>query len=282
MDEEFDCNMKLLKVLGSGVFGVVYQYKTQCIIKIEKVSTIPKSEFECLKIVYNKLHKILPFHVIQPISSGICEGKNWNINILNELLKIEINKINRFKESYPNLKAVYPTISDIKKESYEFMIMDNLGDCTLSDLLNKSPNITIFKEIIFQLIIFLLYLLKYTKITHNDIHYGNIVLKKTNKTLNYLYKFGNKICRLTISPKYLAYFIDFGQCSNSDLIVNEDFISLWSTFERSSQAVSYKYELDEFLMKYYRIIYSNGSLEELEKILKDRFFKDIVTYYKIN
>jgi hypothetical protein len=285
MVAEFKCDIKLIDSLGMGMFGVVYRYKKNCVIKVERISKFKNNcEFQCLSILYNKLHKILPYHVIQPITEPWnCKGTEIDQNILKDLLQIEINKKNRYLRGFGPIPEnyVYPTIKDIQNDTFEFLALDKLGDFTLCNFIDKHSEVKEFKEIMFQLIIFLLYMFKYTTISHGDIHYGNIILKKNCKKINYVYKFieNKKLYCFSMKPKYLAYLIDFGQCV-TNIQTFSDIDRLWDTFKFTIEGLPYKYDISEFLvdnkMNKYVNLKGLNNLANLEKILINDFFTDII------
>jgi serine/threonine protein kinase len=183
------CKIKPSKLLGSGAFGATFIYYDEIcnqsyIFKVTEYHVDRYAyEWHCMKYIYKVLYKYMPNHVIKPINTYICLAKNLDPFVFKSL------------PFYPN-----------KQDEVRVMIFDKIGDCDLTKFLYKhsplEPNVA--KEIIFQIIIYFLYLSKYTRIIHRDVKEDNFIIKKNYK----------KICykKYIIKPQYLCYPIDFGVC----------------------------------------------------------------------
>jgi hypothetical protein len=69
--------------------------------------------------------------------------------------------------------------------SYKFTIFNKLGDFTLGSFLqsNIKEKELYIKQTLFQIIIFMVYMRRYTNIMHGDLHEENVILKKNDKEL---------------------------------------------------------------------------------------------------
>tara|TARA_B110001469_G_C9642045_1_gene323119 strand:- start:594 stop:2006 length:1413 start_codon:yes stop_codon:yes gene_type:complete len=100
-------------------------------------------------------------------------------------------------------------VSNFKDMPVQYIFIEKL-EGTLEDFLIENINIELIRSCLFQITFALLYLQKYYKFTHNDLHINNIMYKKTDKTYLY-YKFNNKYFRVP-THGYLFSIIDYGRC----------------------------------------------------------------------
>ena len=100
-------------------------------------------------------------------------------------------------------------VSNFKNMPVQYIFIEKL-EGTLEDFLIEDINIELIRTCLYQITYALLYLQKYYKFTHNDLHINNIMYKKTDKTYLY-YKFNNKYFRVP-THGYLFSIIDYGRC----------------------------------------------------------------------
>jgi hypothetical protein len=217
------CNIKPFCRLGSGDYGSIFKYtnsKNSYLIKVV-LSKYYSYEFECMQDVYNKVCKYMPDHIIKPIVKYECKRYQLHSTVIEGL-------VNHVDEKMEN---------DTK---YIIMVYNKLGDCTLLNMLKSSnssssesndadyyDNISDFPgskksglEIAFQLIIWTVYVRRYTDVKHFDLDLCNLVLKHNSKPIQFKLKILNCTIIYTLQPEYLCYPIDFGFCKllkNSEL-----------------------------------------------------------------
>jgi hypothetical protein len=258
-----NCDIKVDKYLGHGQFGVVFQHKN-CILKIGSENN---EEFKCLQKLYVKLYKCMPDHIINPIKKWECKLNELDVNIKTQIIS--------------NIPIT--TLYDKNPPLY-LILLDKLGDCTFFDYwFHNIPNEKVYKAILFQLLIYFCYIRKYTKIIHYDLHDENIILKRTNKTLGYVYKIENQKYCITMKPKFIAYPIDFGNCKYTeefdDIKGNTDITDLFEIFDTIID--KYKPLLSESFIMFFKNFDSDEiNLKSLEKLLKHKFFSDVVDIKK--
>jgi hypothetical protein len=280
LSKKYNCNIKVEKELGRGCFGVTYKFK-KCILKVqtfdleyhEEYNNGKIKEFDCMKIIYNKLYKILPNHVIKPIYVWTCSKETLNPLILKSLTKnTELNYLRNLNED-----DLEDAEDNFTSDFYLLSLFDKLGNCTLWEYAYYNiPNEKIWKEIFYQILIYLLYLRKYTNIRHDDLHTSNIILKKNSKVLCYVYKFGNKLKYISITPKFIAFPIDFGECyEHVELASSSDLGYFWYKFKEMVFKIYYEFFSTEFLDFLTNCL--PITFEESEKLLKHKIFSDIVS-----
>jgi hypothetical protein len=277
-----NCNFKVNKELGFGRFGVVFVFRKRCVLKIERIESDNKNEKEwnCLNILYKSLYKVIPDHIIKPIKLFYCSGDQLNKNILDSVISADLQ--NSRSGSVSSTISSNSSELSFKLADYRIQIFNKLGDFTLDYLFSQKYTDIQIKEILFQLMIYLLYMKKYTNISHLDIHGNNIVLKKNTKIIPYIYNFENKRCLFTMTPQYLAYFIDFGFCNISEKLGTkndegfyiyyntDDIIKLWCVF------LDYKYSFSREFCKFLENYNPLGDIKKLEKLLTHKIFADVV------
>jgi hypothetical protein len=195
------CNLNL-KYRRKDSNGTIYIWvspnKNKYLMKFTIESNETRNEYLCNTTIYNKLHNYLPNHVNQPIMKFKCNSENM-----------------KFLTQYHNTEfTVY--VYYIGKE-----IRKNVKSCILADCkLNKKERC----ETVLQLLMYFIYLHKYTKIVHSDVTLHNIILKPNTDNISLIYNLNDVVFQF--KPKYFAYPVNFSWCEESE--DETDFYQLWN------------------------------------------------------
>jgi len=146
-------------------------------------------------------------------------SEKWFDKYMGKLFNINLYVSNSSDDDDVNSLSSNSSISDYSDEDeficefntfpVQYLFIEKL-DGTLEDFLKNDINTELLISCLFQIIFALLYLQKYYKFTHNDLHINNIMYEKTNKKYLY-YKYNN--CYFKIPTYgYIFKIIDFGRC----------------------------------------------------------------------
>jgi serine/threonine protein kinase len=256
IEDFYKGNFKILRRVGRGgssdVFQVMLKVKT-LIIKVEPIFS-ENIEFECLSIMFDKLHDILPNHIIQPIAIKI-------------FTKYE-------------LPAEIDTSYD-SKIKYRVILMDKLGGRNLEEYLNTNGDnlkSKIIKEILHQLIIYLFFMKTKTSVIHDDLGVSNIVLKRNKQPIKIQFENDLHSWCIKLKPKYLAYPIDFGSSSYNNLnlqknILDNDISMFWANFQRTLDLCTSNHKFIE-IKEFMKNNHPYDDIKKLEHLIYNRFFEN--------
>jgi serine/threonine protein kinase len=241
------CNLKIVKELGAGTYGIVYslnKYPTYT-IKFSPFFQI-FDEYDNLVKIYAKLkqYKELQEYLIEPIAKWECSAVDKKIEkkliYIKQEYKDELKEkftkyIDSWKNENPGQKASLDQKIEFysksynrmayKEDKYAVVVMSNLGEKILYDLKLDKMEEKHQLELIFQLLMTVIYLNK-AGILHDDLKDNNIAVKpnKDKKLITFVYK-----KKYSIRPFYFIYPIDYGL---AEFNKNEsDFDSLKYLFE---------------------------------------------------
>lgn len=168
-------NLKIIKTLGSGLFGTTYLVK--------KISNKKKYALKTQKILKSYITGGTKYYMWRELRFYL-----W----INKLIKSDQNFFMKMFDYkfYPNCSYSNNNQPDAKNKIVKKLIKSkhcldlllDLKDGTLSDLLKSNKNKHVFSlKQIYSMIIqitYICYLLNKSGYIHNDLHYGNIAYKK--------------------------------------------------------------------------------------------------------
>ena len=189
-------------------------------------------------------------------------------NLINRnLLKYETSNIGLSESNFSD--EIEPiSLNDTQKLRYEILLTETYEDTHhLSTLLQSSSlqDINLF-NIIFQIMI-ACYSLYLSKTTHNDLHSGNIMVRKLKKPTKILYIVNGQKYLLKIS--YLVYIYDFDR-SYSEKIGKNNVLSIYNEFAQYNEIINNK-DIMKLLCSVYKYTQNKiylQCLSENEKSLK--------------
>ena len=167
---------KIIKELGSGVFGTTYLVKKgnkEYALKIEKI-----------------LEKDIKEDLSSPVWREINFAKNLGDLYPNQFMKLydyDIIDTCSHKQKYPDYikyfnKELQDSLAEKVQSTYCSRKVYSLIDITLADVIKKIRDQNQIYSIIIQ-ICYIVYLMNKHGYTHNDTHSGNIGIKYTKKKI---------------------------------------------------------------------------------------------------
>ena len=202
-------------ILASGYYGDVYISSIDNGDDIKRIGKRigeneqdnykDKKKFFVVKVMHNTIYNRTDLSILlklQPfISSQICV----HFPIVYGYFKV---KNMDFKGIYNDGVTSAQNIKKrIKKGSAIGYLMENLGNRTFFDYLNKSQTITECKQIIFQSFCAIYTMVKYAKMNHGDFHLKNIMLIELSKPRIYMYKINKQTYKVK-AKRYIPVLID--------------------------------------------------------------------------
>lgn len=210
-------------ILASGYYGDVYISSIENGDDIKRIGKrinkkkeyFDSKRFFVIKVMHdtkynridiNKLLKLQPFIISNtcvhfPIVYGYFKVKSMNFRgIFNDGVTSEQNIENR-----------------IQKGTAIGYLMENLGDKTFFDFLNKTNSISECKQLMFQSFCAVYMMIKNAKMNHGDFHLKNIMLKELPKPQIFKYKINKQIYQIK-AKRYIPIIIDI---TRSDFNLSE-------------------------------------------------------------
>lgn len=256
------------RALSSGASGATFVHvgdSANYIVKVYVSEYNATYEWDCVGCIYKALKTHLPAsHIVRPIDYWKCKYEELD-PIVQEVADCVDHNFAMVCKKFARTKRL--------NGFFYVNVLSNLGDYDLRDFIDRkvTRSVRTYVEIMFQLILYLIQLIKYTDLLHNDVKANNIVVKANERIV--------RMGKYRFRPSYIAYFIDFGLCTPKEKHGSRgvdmwDFNNLWKIFDYFPR------ECVRFANANEKRVGKMTTVEQIEALLDDRLFKKYIKISK--